>query len=27
VTLAVIVSTQLDELAFGGGGAQFVARF
>ncbi|MFN3242591.1 MAG: hypothetical protein ACE37K_13895 [Planctomycetota bacterium] len=27
VTLALIVSTQLDELAFGGGGAQFVARF
>lgn len=27
VTLSIIVSTQLDELAFGGGGAQFVARF
>lgn len=27
VTLALIVSTQLDELAFGGGGAQFIARF
>ncbi|MCK5941069.1 MAG: hypothetical protein KAI24_03790 [Planctomycetes bacterium] len=27
VTLALIVSTQLDEFAFGGGGAQFVARF
>jgi len=27
VTLALIVSTQLDELRFGGGGAQFVARF
>lgn len=25
--LVLIVSTQLDELAFGGGGAQFVARF
>ena len=27
MTLALIVSTQLDEPAFGGGGAQFVARF
>jgi hypothetical protein len=27
ITLALIVSTQIDELAFGGGGAQFVARF
>lgn len=27
VSLSIIVSTQLDELAFGGGGAQFVARF
>ncbi len=26
-TLTVIVATQVDELAFGGGGAQFVARF
>lgn len=26
-TLAILVSTQIDELAFGGGGAQFVARF
>jgi hypothetical protein len=27
VALTLIVGTQLDELAFGGGGAQFVARF
>lgn len=27
VTLALIVATQLDQLGFGGGGAQFVARF
>ena len=27
VSLTLIVGTQLDELAFGGGGAQFVARF
>lgn len=27
VTLALIVATQIDQFAFGGGGAQFVARF
>lgn len=27
VTLALVVTTQLDEMAFGGGGCQFVARF
>lgn len=27
ISLALVVGTQLDELAFGGGGAQFVARF